>query len=195
MAFIDHRINDRYKLGFSGGPEWNTRRTPMDNGRVLKNRQWLYPLGKWTTDYSLLSAVEQETLRAAFWVCAGGFADFRFRDWSDFKAVHQLIGMGDGTATPLQLVRNYVFGPASFVRPINLPLNVVVTDEDDAIVPVTVNPLTGMVTPVGTWPTGKALYWDGEFDVRACFDQDYNPLTWESSRHATCQVTIIESRG
>lgn len=194
-AFIDARINSRYRFGFVGGPQFNTLRVELQNGRVRKNRQWLYPIGKWSTDYALLSPAEREAMRAAFWACGGGFSDFRFRDWDDYKAVRQQFHVGDNTSDAKQLVRNYTFGSVTFSRPITLPVGAVIRDQDNNVLSCTVNPTTGMVTPAAPWPTGKAIFWDGEFDVRACFAEDYNPMTWEAGNVATCPVAIIESRG
>lgn len=195
MDFIDARINEHYLFGFTGGPQWNTMRNDLANGHVRKNKSWKYPLGKWTANYALLTPDEREAMRAAFWVCGGGFADFRFRDYDDFQAIEELFGIGDGSATPMQLVRNYTFGSVSFSRPIRLPLAVQVRDQDGATLAVTVDPLTGMATPDTAWPDGKELYWTGEFDVRACFESDYNPFTYERSNRVSFPVTIIESRG
>ena len=195
MSFIDARLNSRYRFGFKGGPQFNTLKVELQNGHVRKTRQWLYPLGKWTTDYALLTPAEREAMRSAIWACGGGFYDFRFRDWDDFKAVRQKFHTGDGTSDPKQLVRNYTFGATTFARPITLPLNVRVYDQDNNTITAAVNATTGMATPASPWPTGKAIFWDGEFDVRACFQDDYNPLTWENGQVATCPVVIIESRG
>ncbi len=194
MGFIDARLNSNYRFGFRGGPQFNTLRVELMNGRVVKNRQWLYPLGKWTTDYALLSPAEREAMRGAIWACGGGFSDFRFRDWDDYRAVRQKITVVAGTKTPAQLVRNYTFGTTTFSRPITLPLSPTLYDEDGTPITATVNPLTGMATPAADWPA-KDVFWDGEFDVRACFQDDYNPLTWEAGNVATCPVVIIESRG
>jgi uncharacterized protein (TIGR02217 family) len=195
MSFIDARLNSHYQFGFSGGPQFSTLRKELPNGRVRKNRNWLYPIGKWTTDYALLSPAEREQMRAAIWACGGGFSDFRFKDWDDYQAKAQQFHVGDNTTTARQLIRTYTFGPVSFSRPITLPLNVRVYDQDNNTLAVTVNATTGMVTPTNPWPTGKAIYWDGEFDVRACFEEDYNPFTWDSGVTASCPVSIIESRG
>lgn len=195
MSFIDARLNTRYRFGFTGGPQFNTLKKELPNGRVRKNRQWLYPIGKWTTDYALLNSAEREAMRAAIWACGGGFSDFRFRDWDDYRAERQQFHVGDNTANPKQLLRNYSFGSVTFSRPISLPLNVRVYDQDNSTLTATVDPLTGFVTPGAPWPLGKAIFWDGEFDVRACFEEDYNPMTWDSGVTSSCPVSIIESRG
>lgn len=193
--FIDARINSHYRYGFTGGPQWKTRTKELISGRVRKAKDWQYPIMRWQTDYALLSPAEREAMRAAFWACGGGFSDFRFKDWDDFRAVRQKIVVEAGTKTPAKLLRNYTFGSVTFSRPITLPMGVRVYDADNATLTVSVNATTGMVTPDANWPAGKDVFWDGEFDVRACFAEDYNPMTWDAGNIASCPVTIIESRG
>lgn len=194
MAFIDARINSDYLYGFTGGPQWNTLKVGMASGYTRKNKDWALPLGKWTTNYALLTPEKQEALLAAFWVCGGGFADFRFKDYNDFRAINQIIGVGDGTSDPIQLVRSYQFGSVYFTRPITLPLNAVIQDSDDVVIAATVNPTTGIATPTSPWPMGKVLRWNGEFDVKAAFEEDYNPFTAQASNVRECPVRIVEVR-
>lgn len=194
MAFIDARLNSRYLYGFSGGPQFNTLRTVMANGYTRKKRMGYYPLHRFSTNYGLLSPQEQEELLAAFWVCGGGFDEFRFKDYNDFRAVDQVIGVGDGTTDPLQLLRNYTFGSVTFSRPITLPLGAVVKDSDDNTLSVTVNPTTGMATPAAPWPSGKVIRWSGEFDVKVSFEEDYTPLTAVASKVKESLVKLVEVR-
>jgi len=190
MAFIDARLNDRYRFGFTGGPAWNTLKVDLQSGRTRRRKQWAMPHHKYTADFATLTESEKEVLLSAFMAAGGSYASFRFRDYNDFTATRQLIGSGDATDDPKQLVRNYLFGPSLYTRTITLPLEVVVRDEDDVEVPVTVDDETGLVTPVTTWPSGKALFWWGKFDVRVNFSSDYNPLTAVATgiREATIEL-------
>ena len=192
MAFIDTRLNRHYLYGFRGGPMWNTRANELRSGRQYRIKGWSMPKHRYSTDYALLSEEEKNDLLNAFMVTAGAFASFRFRDWNDYRAVSQTIGVGDGTSDPIQLVRNYTFGSTTFTRPIQLPLNPVIRDEDNNVISATVGPTTGMATPDSPWPSGKVLRWDGEFDVRVHFSQDFNPLTAASSSVRECMVELEE---
>ena len=190
MAFIDARLNDRYRFGFTGGPAWNTLKVDLQSGRTRRRKQWAMPHHKYTADYATLNETEKNALLSAFMAAAGSYASFRFRDYNDFTATHELIGSGDGTLTPKQLVKTYQFGPSLYTRTITLPLEVVVKDEDGAVVAVTVNDETGLVTPSLAWPNGKALFWWGKFDVRVNFASDFNPLSAVATgiREATIEL-------
>jgi len=191
MAFIDTRLNDRYRYGFVGGPRWNTLVVDRANGRNRRRKSWSLPHHEFTADYATFSDQEKAQLLNAFMAAGGAFAAFRFRDWNDWVATDEPIGNGDGTSTPKQLVRNYQFGSSVLTRPITLPLNAVIRDSDGVVVPATVNPLTGLATPTSPWPV-KALRWTGQFDVRVRFAEDFNPFTAASEKVRECTVRLVE---
>lgn len=195
MAFIDTRLNDRYLFGFTGGPAWSTLKVELQSGRNRRKKLWSMPHHRYRTNYAALNDSERDGLLNAFMAAGGSYASFRFRDYNDFVAVDQLIGVGDGTSTPKQLVKNYQFGAALYTRPITLPMDVVIRDEDGNVVPATVNATTGMVTPTGIWPDGKALFWSGRFDVRVNFSADYNPFTAVATGVRECTVELDEDFG
>lgn len=198
MPFIDARINQDKEFGFIGGPKFRTDVKRLQNGRRKAQRMWDYPLHTYTADYATFDAEERELFLNWFMVAAGSWATFRFRDKNDYRATDQVIGVGDGTADPLQLVRNYTIPGVigmSLTRPILLPLNAVITDELDNIVPATVDPLTGLATPTGTWPMGQVLKWNGEFDVRVCLAMDYNPLNRVEGDIDEVMIELEEDRG
>lgn len=192
--FINYRIDERVAYGFTGGPDWSTSRTPMRNGIVRRNGNWDWPLHRYACDYALLADEVFEELRAMTYIARGGLYAFRFKDWDDYRAVHQPIGIGNGSSAPMQLAVQYTKGPVTFTRRIVLPLSPTVSDEDGAPVPVSVDPLTGLATPTGTWPTGKALFWDGEFDVPTYFERDFNPITRRSPNVSTQRLSLYEER-
>lgn len=192
MAFIDYRLNTKYLLGFTGGPNWSTRRTPyMSSGRERRNKNWAMPKSKFTTNYALLDQQEREVMIHALMVTGGAFSSFRFRDPNDYRVKDAPLGLGDGTSDPIQLTKTYTFGPATFVRKITLPLNAVIK-ADGVAVSVTVDPLTGIATPDGPWPTGDLLTWSGKFDLRCHFSNDFNPLTAPASNVRECMVEVEE---
>lgn len=192
MAFIDTRLNSRYRYGFVGGPAWNTLDIRMASGKSRRKKQWAMPHHRYTANYATLNEAEKNQLLHAFMVSGGAFAAFRFKDWNDYTAIDEVIGTGDGTSSPMQLVKTYVFGPSSFTRTITLPLNAVLRDEDGNTLTVTVDPLTGLVTPASPWPSSKDISWTGEFDVRVKFKDDFNPFTSVASNIRECMVELEE---
>lgn len=193
MSFIDARLNSRYRYGFVGGPNWNTLVTQLQSGRNRKRKAWAMPHHKYTANYATLNAAEKDELLNAFMAAGGSFSSFRFKDWNDWQAFDQVIGEGDGTSDPMQLVKHYTFGPTTFTRTITLPLNTIVKDEDGNTLAVTVAPTTGLVTPDAPWPSGKDIIASFDFDVRASFSQDFNPFTSVASNIRECMVELEEA--
>lgn len=191
MSFIDTRLNDRYRYGFAGGPRWSTLVVDMANGRNRRIKQWSLPHHEFTADYATFNEAEKAQLLNAFMAAGGAFSAFRFRDWNDWMAVDQEIGVGNGTTAPMQLVRNYKFGPTTYTRPITLPLNAEIRDAENNVVAATVDPLTGLATPTAPWPA-KTLRWNGQFDVRVRFADDFNPFTAASEKVRECTVRLVE---
>lgn len=194
MAFIDTRLNSRYRYGFTGGPGWNTLEFKLMSGRSRRSKGWAMPHHRYTADYATFNEAEKNEMLHAFMVAGGSFSAFRFKDWNDWQATNEPLGIGDGTSAPVQLVKTYTFGPTTFTRTITLPLNAVVY-ENGVPKAVTVDPLTGLVTPTTPWTLGATLSADFEFDVRVTFGADFNPFTSAASDVRECTVDLVEDFG
>lgn len=194
--FIDWRLSDQVSYGFSGGPRFNTRTTPMRNGYDRRNALWTMPLHEYQADYTLLKEALQSELLHALWVARGSWRAFRFKDWNDYQ-VSQAEGALAAPATntsPIQLTKTYSMGPVDTeTRFITLPLSAQMFVDGTPFAGFTVDPLTGIVLPTTTWPAG-ALSWAGEFDVRVHFAEDYNTLSRSRVKTSSASVRIEEVR-
>lgn len=194
MSFIEAKLSDLVSVGFTGGPMWNTTVVPMKNGSENRNSEWSMPHHKYTADYTLLDPVGQNEIMHAFWAAGGQRDSFRFKDWNDFRATGQALGLGDGTTTPRQLTKGYVFGPKTYVRKILLPVaaSLKVT-ADGSPFAVSVDNTTGLVTPSSAWPSGKVILASFDFDVRVRFASDYVPFNRDSSWTGTVSIELVEA--
>lgn len=198
MPFIDARFNQDKEFGFVGGPEFKTDKKRLKSSRTKRDRIWHYPLHRYTADYATFNDDEREKFLNWFMVAAGAWAAFRFRDKNDYRAIDQVIGLGDGTSDPIQLVRNYTIPGVigmSLTRPIQLPLNPIILDSLNNVIAATVNPLTGLAVPTSPWPSGRILRWNGQFDTRVCFASDFNPLNRAEGDIDEVMVELEEDRG
>lgn len=194
-TFIDHRLDDGVAYGFSGGPRWNTRRIPLRNGQERRNQLWAAPLHEYQAQYTTLKEELQAEILHALWVARGSLRSFRFKDWNDF-AVVGAEGALEAPATdtaPIQLTKTYTFGSESEVRDITLPLSVALYADEVLFEDYSVDPLTGLLTPTTTWPTAS-LRWEGEFDVRVHFAEDYNELARSRVKVSSATVRLEEVR-
>lgn len=194
MTFIDYRLSDRVRTGFSGGPQWNTRVTPLASGNENRNAEWAMPAHKFTADYVLLEPQEQNAVLEAFWVARGQLHTFRFKDWNDFKIRDESLGVGDGGSVARQLIKTYTFGPSTYVRSITAPIaSTLVVTANGAPLAVTVDDETGLITPSSTWPSGQAIAVDYcEFDVKVRFGADFYPFTQELWKIGKCTIDLVE---
>lgn len=194
MSFIDERLLDCVSPGFSGGPMWNTRITPLASGKESRNAEWSMPHHKFTADYVLLEPREQNEVLHAFWVARAQLHTFRFKDWNDFIIRSESLGTGDGGSAARQLTKTYTFGPSEYERTVMLPIaSTIEVTANGSPLAVTVDDETGLITPAATWPNGQAIvvvYC--EFDVLVRFGSDYYPFTQIHPKADTCTVDLLE---
>lgn len=192
MTFLDYRLNTRYRYGFRGGPNFATLHKRTRGGQTTSRSLREYPLHRYSADYAAMSDEERAQIRDALWVAMGSCNRFRFRDWNDWKVENQALGVGDGTATPIQLFKDYHFGPYTKRRPIRLPYSIAMTADGAPFTDMVVDPLTGIATPDTEWPEGAVLAYSCRFDVRVRFQDDYVELVAEAPNITTSNVVLVE---
>ncbi|MBL0918045.1 MAG: DUF2460 domain-containing protein [Hydrogenophaga sp.] len=196
MTFIDHRLSEDVSAGFRGGPEWSTAEVALKSGVSDHFQRWSMPRHRYQADYlELVEAGLGEGIVNAFMAARGRLHSFRFRDHRDHKADNVLIGTGAGTSAPMQLVKLYTFGPATYARKIVLPIASTVTvTQNGSPKAVTVNASTGMVTPTSAWANSAEIRWSGEFDVEVRFGSDYYPFSMPIMRVTECAIDLVERK-
>lgn len=195
---IDARLDACVTLGFTGGPEYSTEITPMDNGGDQRNGQWMWPKHRYSATFLNLLPEARSLIIAAFHVCLGRLHAFRFKDWNDFE-VPDSAGTGTltpviGTTTPAQLYKIYGFGGQQKLRKITAPIVVTVYRNGSISTAGTFDEETGLFTPSVNWAAGTYT-WEGEFDVWVNFASDYNAFTINSWQAHTADVELEEHKG
>ena len=173
MAFFDDRMPERLSFGARGGPMFSTEVNKTTGGQRYANGNWLYPLHLFDVSQGVKTQTDFEEIRAFFWVVNGRRDAFRFKDWSDYRAVSQplvLIGGSD-----YQLLRRYSHGSRTFDRPIYKPVATPTVYRTRVGVTTAISPTidltTGEVTVSGHLG-GDTYTWTGEFDVPVAFVND-----------------------
>lgn len=196
MSFVNYRLDECVGLGFTGGPEWSTVEVPLKSGVSDFFQRWSMPRHRYVADYrELVTAGLGDGIVQAFMAVRGRKDSFRFKDHRDFTAQNVVFGTGDGTTDPIQLVKVYTFGPATYSRRIVLPIaSTVVVTQNGTPKTVTVNEETGMVTPSTAWANGAELRWSGEFDVEVGFGSDYYPFSMPIMKITECTIDLVERK-
>jgi len=195
--FNETRLLDCVSYGSQFGQEFNTRITTLKSGHERRNANWTLPLGRYSVSYDALRPVDHPLVRGAHMSCMGSLIAFRFKDWTDYQAQRQLIGVGTGASQTLQLVKNYAFGPISLARTIKKPVpGTAVIFGYDLPLDATVDYTTGLVTV--TAPTGAPITWSGEFDVPVRFESDrldVDPIAQRNNEYIlSADVDLVEDR-
>ncbi len=131
MNFHEVRFPASLSFGSVGGPERRTDVVTLANGFEERNSPWAHSRRRYDAGLGMRSLDDIEQLIAFFEARRGQMYGFRWKDWSDYKSgrasqqtgfVDQELGTGDGTRTSFQLVKTYVSGAFSYVRPISKPV-------------------------------------------------------------------------
>jgi uncharacterized protein (TIGR02217 family) len=116
-----------------------------------------------------------EALQAFFRARFGKAYGFRFKDWSDYQAVAQNLGTGNGSQTAFQLLKLYSSGGYSYSREIKKPVSGTVKIYLNSILQssgFSVDHATGIVTFSAAPAGGVNVSTDFDFDVPVRFDTD-----------------------
>lgn len=195
MGRIAAVLDEEVDYGFEGGPRYKTGTVDLENGFYDKDSQWIYPRHEFSAQFGNIDDARRDKIIAVYHVCRGSRHSFMFKDWNDFEIVDQPITVEAGTLNKIQLYKAYQpFGPPYVtIRPIQALKWATITDENDDEVTGTYNLLTGEFTPNTAWGSGEYIL-NCEFYVWVFFENDYNPMTINSWRANTAQVTVIEDK-
>ncbi|WP_269379107.1 DUF2460 domain-containing protein [Rickettsia hoogstraalii] len=159
--------------GSKGGPEFSTDIVATFSGHEQCN---IILTKEARAKYDISSDIKTEAQwqqLIAFFRSKGGKAiGFRYKDWSDYKAINQLIGKSNGTQQEFQLVKHYFSGDYNYTRIINKPVN-----NDFCKIYIDNIPLENFdFVP----RSDEEIRADFEFDVPVRFDTDHLDLSMDS---------------
>lgn len=182
MIIDNVRLPDWIERGAMGGPVFNTQVNRTFGGHESSIILWQYPLHRFDIGYGISHSGDTDTfndVRDFFYARRGRGYGFRFKDWSDYKIINGLIGIGDASDATWQIVKVYDDTVRSFSRRItrivagtlevrvNGVLKVLTTD-------YTVNMDTGLITFGGSDipGVGEEIRVTCEFDIPVRFEKD-----------------------
>jgi uncharacterized protein (TIGR02217 family) len=107
--FHDTRLPEYIEAGSKGGPEFNTTVIMMTSGREQRNKRWALPRATWDIMYGIRDQEDYQLVLSFFYARSGRAFGFRFKDWSDYTAVGQVLGTG--TAVSKAAVGTLTYAP------------------------------------------------------------------------------------
>ncbi|MFP3016455.1 MULTISPECIES: TIGR02217 family protein [unclassified Wolbachia] len=175
MSFTEIRFPENISYGSTGGPEFSTDVVTTHNGCEQRNINWSHARTRYNIAYGVRSNKQLLELITFFHARKGKAIGFRFKDWSDFIAINQEIGIGDNKKTTFQLIKTYVSGEDKHIRMIKKPVHGTVKiylngkEESEYSVNYSTGEITFMKPPV----KDAIITASFEFDVPVRFDTDY----------------------
>ncbi len=199
MAFIEVAFPSDIAYGSSGGPEYSTDIVITNGGHEQRNINWAQARAKYNVAHGVKTKVQLDALIAFFRARKGRAEGFRFKDWSDYKAVAQVIGTGNGTNKIFQLVKTYTSGGITETRTIAKPvvgtLAVYAAGVLQAGAAYALDSTNGKITFVAAPANGASITADFEFDVPARFDTDRLSATLDAyGVNSWIDIPIVEVR-
>ena len=178
--FLESRLEIGIDFGATYGPRFNTAVTRQADGREQRRALWSQPLVIAQLGQRSVTQTQLNYLIAFHASVQGAYSGFRLRDWSDFYAVNQVIGTGNGTSQTWQLVKRYSAGGFTVTRPITKPVAdsvVVYLDGVEQASGWSVDGATGVFTTALSGVISASF----EFDVPVRFEQDRIEFTFKAA--------------
>jgi uncharacterized protein (TIGR02217 family) len=175
MGFHEVQFPPKIAYGAMGGSEFNTSVTETLGGFEQRNINWSIARGRWDVSSGLKTKADMETLQAFFHARFGKAYGFRFKNWMDYQAMGQNLGIGNGSQTAFQLKKVYESGGYEYIRTIKKPVSGTVKIYKDSLIQssgVTVDHITGLITFDSAPASSVIVTADFEFDVPVRFDTD-----------------------
>lgn len=176
MAFAEVCFPTDIAYGSSGGPEYSTDIVITHGGYEQRNINWGQARARYNVAHGIKTQAQLDTLIAFFRARKGRANGFRFKDWSDYKATAQIIGVGNGTNKVFQLVKSYESGSVYETRIINKPVNgsieVYINSVLQAESVYSLDTTSGIITFTTAPGNLSVITADFEFDVPVRFDTD-----------------------
>jgi uncharacterized protein (TIGR02217 family) len=171
--FVEVRFPEDISYGAIGGPVFSTDIVETNNAKEYRNANWQEGRLEFNVSYGVRTENQFQRLLSFFRARRGRAVGFRFKDWSDFKVVKQLIAIGDGKTKVYQLIKVYNSGGAFEIRKIFKPVeNSLRLYEGNSLVNFTVNYSNGLIVLNKPLNVQQKLFADFEFDVPVRFDSD-----------------------
>lgn len=184
MAFVEERFPADIAYGSAGGPEYSTDIVVTHGGYEQRNTNWSQARAKYNVAHGVKTQSQLDALIGFFRARKGRADGFRFKDWSDYKAIAQAIGTGNGTNKIFQLVKTYNSGSIVETRTITKPIASTLAVYVNAVLQAgsayTLDSATGKITFVTAPANAAVVTADFEFDVPVRFDTDRLSATLDS---------------
>lgn len=182
--FVEVQFPAEISYGSKGGPMFSTDIVSTFSGHEQRNINWQAARCRYDIASGIKTEQQWQELISFFRARHGRAIGFRYKDWSDYRAVNQVIGKGNAQQTKFQLVKRYINGGQVYARNIAKPVQnnfcKIYLDSLWQEQGVSIDFTTGMVTFTVAPNNNEEITADFEFDVPVRFDTDHLDLSMDS---------------
>ena len=197
---LDNRAKfpENISYGSVGGPTFSTVVSEFGGGREQRKVNWTRSRNRYNVVYNTASSDQCSALISFFYAHKGKALPFRFKDWSDYAATGQNIGVGDGKSLNFQLVKRYYAGEYSYTRKISRPVagtvKVYLNEKLQKYARDYSIDFGGGIVTFATPPAhDDVIHADFEFDVLVRFDTDFLAFSLDAHGNYGCHsVPLVE---
>lgn len=198
-GFSEVRFPPEISYGSKGGPMFSTDIVSTFSGHEQRNINWQIARARYDISSGIKTEKQWQELIAFFRSRRGKAIGFRYKDWSDYQAINQILGKGDGENKQFQLVKHYVSGEYVYTRSITKPVNnsfcKIYIDSIAQEYGINIDFTDGIVTFDNPPRRDEEVTADFEFDVPVRFDTDHLDLTMDSFNIGSWgNIPLIEIR-
>lgn len=198
MSFAETRFPADISYGSAGGPEFSTDIIVTQSGHEQRNSNWIMARARYNVAYGVKTKEQLAALITFFRARKGQAEGFRYKDWTDFEAVGQVLGTGNGSNRDFSLIKIYADGGTTRTRYITKPVAGTVKIYLNSVLQtsgVTVNTETGLVTLASAPANGVSVQADFEFDVPVRFATDRLSASLDTyGSYSVKDVPLVEVR-
>jgi uncharacterized protein (TIGR02217 family) len=172
--FSETRLDLGIVYGSTSTYRFNTTILSNSAGQEQRNSNWAQPLSSYQIGNKSLDRAELDTLIQFHKSRKGALEGFRFKDWIDYRATAQPIGIGNGIINQYQLIKSYSIGAFTTHRPITKPVSLTakIYLNGVATTAYSLNPVNGLLTFSTPPNNGVIISADFEFDIPVRFETD-----------------------
>lgn len=196
MSFLEIRFPESIAFNSSSILEFNTTIIKSKNGYEQRNINWNTNKMKFNIINGIKTKAELDEVITFFRNVRGAGYGFRFKDWTDYQAENQYIGLGDGVTKEFQLIKSYrVSDNIVYYRKITKPVisTVRVFINDIESKDFNINLTTGLITLNTVPEVNTSIKANFEFDVPVRFENDIMEITMNSINSGNVkEITLIE---
>lgn len=96
-SFEEIQFPSDISYGAVGGPVYSTDIVTTFSGHKQRNSNWQNARAKYNVATGVKTESQWQALIAFFRARRGKAVGFRFKDWGDYEAINQQIGVGNGS--------------------------------------------------------------------------------------------------